>query len=412
MIFIIIIMNTRELQFKIFNDDVILNYLSLYGIDGLSESMYDEQSKLIEQIINDFYLIDESSVLTIFNVGSRSQLLHKLKDMIITENNTVDTADYNNNSLIAACISGNKNIVKKLIDSKADVNFFNGKHIPLSASIINYNRKYTPLSASIINYNRKKNLSSLFIVATLLNNRADVNYTSNLFGDTVLSKAIEENKNNYALFKLLLEHKADLNIISSEHKMSILKKYEKNMPGPLFKYLLDNGANIMDLFNESYIHESYDQRLGSGQYLLLKTCNLGCYSATRTLIEQGANIHTIYKRSPDYLLNDKRGINLYDEINKSIQKMSLFTIVMYNIINADESYQNYINIAKLLIKNGIDTTVVPAISTSRKKLPDYNFIKNKDVLLFLSEHKIKMINVMLDLFPKVLCEIIINYVYQ
>jgi ankyrin repeat protein len=434
----------------------IIKYKLTYKIIQPGHLLVTICKLLIEHKANIFMKYQNGS--TILSMACLTGNL-ELVDLLLE--NKADVNDYNKNCintpLMSACLSKSNILVEKLIQNKADVNFYNGYFTPLtiSAYSLTYNEYSTIINILIdnnadvtshyshnairylmkydnyplikllldkgvnVNYCTEHNNTLLWdavgcnldirTVELLLRNKADVNNLNNPKNESVLSYAI---KKNYNVAKMLIEYKADINITFKNSNKSILESYVDMLPTDIFNFLLDNGANILDLVKK------YDDM----NKLLLKVCNRGCYLATRTLINNGANIHQTYYFTLNGLFTHKYSnySNIYHKQYDVMHVMSLFDIIMINLneFNTIKYYENkllngysfnnvktvskkiyskkYSDIAKLLIEKCID------ISNSHKH------IRNSEVIYFLLDYKKKIIDIVSEWIPKVVCEIIIN----
>jgi ankyrin repeat protein len=361
-------------------------------------------------------------------------LLINICEMLIEYKADIFIKYQNGNTILStACLSGNTDLVKLLLDNEADMEDYhsytaiqtaiksdNYSLIKLlldrGSSVNYYPEHYDSLLWNAVSYNQK-----VCIVELLLKNKAAINSLDNPIGESVLSHAIRKKK--YNIVRSLIEYKADVNVALKNYNKSILGFYETALPNDIFRLLLDNGANILDSINN---YDDASSKVNKMNELLLRVCNVGCCSAVRALIDNGADIHKTFTFTLNELLTHKYNNDIgiyYKQYDIVLHGMSFFHIIMINLNELKyyeyESYicglyfldneqrqpiskkiysKRYSDIAKLLIEKGID---VPYAN---------HYIKNGEVIYFLLEHKNKIINIMLQWMPKVLCEIVVKYV--
>jgi ankyrin repeat protein len=252
------------------------------------------------------------------------------------------------------------------------------------------------------------------IVKLIVESKADINYINDGFNVLTIihkfNRDIDETKN---IIKLLLDNKA--NNYDSELKQSALDYAVKSKNLQSIRLLLENGVVPNEtIFGRYKNHFYYDNLLITkllleympseflfkstinDKKLLVRTCNLGCLTATKQIIKNEIDINQTYISSLFFERHTvvfcatlikivMRNIRGFKKSNDDIRK---------NILGDGKDLSNYIEIAKLLIDYGIDTTDV--------KL-------NKTIRSYVIERKNTLVEYLLNHVPKVLAILITSY---
>lgn len=142
------------------------------------------------------------------------------------------------------CENINPNIskMKELILAKADVNYQESKnHLPIFYNVFHWLRMN----------------DSTECLETLIENKADVNYKNHRFG-SMLSKSVDDNFNGHRdhLIKILIDNKANVNTASKIYGDSLLAAAVHSSSLDIVKLLVDNKADI-NSYSKTYKNNSF-----------------------------------------------------------------------------------------------------------------------------------------------------------
>jgi hypothetical protein len=259
-----------------------------------------------------------------------------------------------------AKIIGNKEfeIIKLIIENKADVNYVNGRFNALSL-IYKFNR----------NFDETKN-----IIKLLLDSKAN-NYDP-LLKKTALDYALDYK--DWRSVKLLLTNGV-IPIASTFDRYIHHINYDN---GPIVKLLFEyTPFNVLNNFNKVQL-----------PYL---ACNLGCLNIVRRLIDTCINInqnsYIIKLFMNNVIIRDK---SLFELVNLNIKEINSNYSLRGNILGDGKDLYNYIEISKLFIDHCAVTT--------KDKLEDI-------VQSYIDKRKNTIIDQLLLYIPKVLVNVILNY---
>ena len=205
-------------------------------------------------------------------------------DLLLQRGMDVNFSGYHyGTALQAASRVGNVEMVERLLESGAELNILQGVH-------------GTPLRAAVIQGHEG-------LVRTLINQGADVNLRYEAKSDSVLHLALRSR--NHAIFKLLLEAGADMNIIS-EYKQHVLILACEHGDTTLVELLLASGVDVsVSGTKRNYYRIPYEEATP-----LHAACANSLIHVVELLVDHGADIEKTNESSATPLIAAVRANDL------------------------------------------------------------------------------------------------------
>jgi ankyrin repeat protein len=286
----------------------------------------------------------------------------------------------------------------------------------------------TPIFQLLLNDNEK----TVDLIRMLLNHKLDLSIKDCDKNTLLLFACV---KNNIGAAKLFIENRCDIEARNEHDKTPLIIAIE-NDNIELIKLLLDHGAktnNMLKLCIRRYNYPDsdimYNSRVikllldahanpneikdGRFQYVV---CNIGCYDALEKMINH-TNINNLYPWDVGHTKN--RDYMYYYSNIEYYESCCLLQNCIMNILNLcegkknDKMIQNYINIAKFLIRNEIlMDSIFNSDSKNRLYIPISENKYVKEIMKYKGEYNKEMYLQIYNFtfLPDVLCKLIHSYI--